>query len=37
VDTRGANDIAEAALLAGMTVRFGETMYARKLRRATKK
>lgn len=33
VDTLGANDIAEAVVLAGMTVRYGETMYARKLRR----
>ena len=32
VDTLGANDIAEAALLAGMTVRYAETMFARKLR-----
>ena len=37
VDTLGANDIAEAALLAGMTVRYGETMYARKLRRAAER
>ena len=34
VDTLGANEIAEAALLAGMTVRYAETMYARKLRKA---
>jgi hypothetical protein len=32
VDTLGANDVAEACLLAGMTIRYGETMYARKLR-----
>ena len=33
IDTLGANDIAEACLLAGMTIRYGETMHARKMRR----
>lgn len=40
VDTIGANDLAELCLLAGMTVRYAETMHARKLRgdgRATSK
>jgi hypothetical protein len=32
VDTIGANDLAEACLLAGLTVRYAETMHARKLR-----
>jgi hypothetical protein len=32
VDTLGANDIAEACLLVGLTVRYGETMHARKMR-----
>lgn len=36
VDTLGANDIAEACLLAGMTIRYGETMYARRLRASPK-
>lgn len=36
VDTLGANDVAEACLLAGMTIRYGETMYARKLRASAK-
>jgi hypothetical protein len=31
-DTLGANDLAEACLLAGLTVRYAETMHARKLR-----
>ena len=34
VDTLGANDVAEACLLAGMTIRYGETMYARKFKQA---
>jgi len=34
VDTLGANDVAEACLLVGLTVRYGETMHARKLRAA---
>jgi hypothetical protein len=36
-DTLGANDLAEACLLAGLTVRYGETMHARKLRAETAK
>lgn len=32
VDTLAANDLAEACLLAGLTVRYAETMHARKLR-----
>ena len=31
-DTIGANDLAEVCLLAGMTVRYAETMHARRLR-----
>lgn len=33
VDTLGCNDIAEALVWAGATIRYGETMYARKLRK----
>lgn len=33
VDTLGANDLSEACLLAGLTVRYAETMHARPLRR----
>ena len=33
VDTLGANDLAEAVLLAGMTARYAETMHARPLRK----
>jgi hypothetical protein len=32
VDTLGANDLAEACLLAGLTIRSAETLHARKLR-----
>ena len=31
-DSIGANDLAEAVLMVGQVVRFGETMHARKLR-----
>jgi hypothetical protein len=31
-DTLGCNDIAEAALWAGLTIRYGETMHARNMR-----
>lgn len=33
VDTLGANDLAEACLLVGMTTRYAETMHARPLRK----
>jgi len=33
VDTLGANDLSEAVLLAGFTVRYAETMHARPLRK----
>lgn len=33
VDTLGCNDIAETLIWAGATIRYGETMYARKLRK----
>ncbi len=35
-DTLGANGIAEALLLAGLTIRYGETMHARPMRHASK-
>lgn len=33
VDTLGCNDIAEALVWAAATIRYAETMYARKLRK----
>ena len=33
VDTLGCNDIAEALVWASATIRYAETMYARKLRK----
>lgn len=33
IDTLGCNDIAEALVWASATIRYAETMYARKLRR----
>ena len=33
MDTLGCNDIAETLIWAGATIRYGETMYARKLRK----
>src|SRR3954447_20122598 len=37
VDTLGCNDIAETLIWASATIRYGETMYARKLREQLQK